>query len=136
MTSIRFIPSNDDSVEESGEFRLNANACLDYLRKQVDLYAVPLDVLLLKWTEEAKEGSGIPDEFGERARFMVAELVDGESAVQVFCRKCGEGFQRGSLTRRRWNDSYECHGICIGTSGYQIDCPNDHCLIIIRERIY
>src|SRR4051812_30550656 len=126
MTSIRFVPGNDDSVGECGEFRLDAKACLEYLRRQVDFYALPPDGLLLKWTEQAREGSLIPEEFGERARFMVAELVDGESAIEVFCRKCDESFLRESLARRQWDDSHEEHGIRIGTAGYKIDCPSGH----------
>jgi hypothetical protein len=136
MTSIQFIPTPDVSGEESGEFRLNATACLDYLRKQVDLYALPLDVLLLKWTEEAQSGSVIPDKFGERARFMLTELIDGESELNVFCRTCGESFLRESLTKQRWDDSCEVHGLHVGTAGYQIDCPNGHCLILICDRVY
>jgi hypothetical protein len=136
MTLIRYISANIDTAEESGRFLVNKEACLDYLRNQVDHYALPPDGLLLKWIQEATDGSVIPDEFGERARFMVAELVDGTSVIEVFCRKCDESFPRESLIRRSWDNSHEEHGIRIGAAGSRIDCPGGHCLILICDRIY
>ncbi|MBI1246834.1 hypothetical protein GC197_03190 [bacterium] len=133
MTTVLFKPGTS---EEFGEFKLSVASCVGYLETQVKAYGLTADSQLGDWFKDAKQGALIPELFCERARYMVADLMENGAAVNVYCRQCGNEVSSEFLLKQSWDESHVEHGIRVGTAGYQITCNKEHTLLVVCERVY
>jgi hypothetical protein len=116
--------------------------CLNYLQPQYGNYAIPLDGELLQWMLHLNErqptnsSNRIPKEFDERARYMVAELLENSHRLEVTCEACNRAVATNELHKQEWQDVFNSAGIRVGSSGYTLICPSGHSLISITTKVY
>jgi hypothetical protein len=139
---IEFCPTSIDDEQENGDFRMAVSDCLVYMKSQFGNYGIPLDGQLLEWILHLNEqhstnaSNRIPERFDERARFMVADLIEACQHIETVCRKCNRVFATTDLQKKEWDSVSDSAGIRVGSSGYRITCPIGHALISVTTKLY
>lgn len=115
--------------------------CINYLQSQFDNYSIPLDGELLRWIRQSTEpptqsARRIPGRCDERARYMVADLLEKRLSLDVACLVCNQTFSTSKLAIQKWHDSFDVSGIQLGSSGRTITCPLGHSLVSFTEKLY
>ncbi|MCA9264701.1 MAG: hypothetical protein KDA60_12660 [Planctomycetales bacterium] len=138
IVTVTYFHPRSEMPDESGEFRLDAAPCIAYLDSQVKLFGLAADASLLMWmiAPSREDVRIIPDEFDERTRVLVADLIEESGAIGIRCRQCDRDLAASDLHRQDWDRSTTVEGIRIGSAGYKFVCDKSHNLIYICTRLY